>query len=203
MLELLRCMRFNRFAGYLVGAVVVLGGASSAGANVRINEFVVDPQGDYNLSGGITDSDEFFELYNSGNSSVDLGGWRLELIDTTPATKSLDSIIGAKGYFLIINPVGAQNDNGRLELYDNSNTLVDAVSYGNWDDGNLLDNLPSGNSLLGVLDDSLSRVPDGSSNWIKTYATPGYSNGIIPEPFTASVLGWGVIGLLGSSRRRI
>ena len=170
-----------------------------ANASVKINEIVTDPRQDHNGSGGlISTADEFFELYNPSDSSVDLTNWRLELIDTTPETKTLEGIISPFGYSVIMNPPGQQNDNGRIELYNNSNSLIDEISYGNWNDGNILDNAPSGNVLNGIFDESLSRYPDGSDNWIKTRATPSAPN--VPAPTTGIIFTAGLLSLL--SRRK-
>lgn len=184
----------------LAGAlgVLPLGLPNHANASIKINEIVTNPQQDHDSSGGITGSDEFFELYNPSDSSVDLTNWRLELIDTTPETKTLEGIISPFGYSVIMNPPGQQNNNGRVELYDNASTLVDAFTYGNWDDGNILDNAPSGNILYGLLDESLSRFPDGSDFFIKTRATPGAPN--VPEPISGAILATG--GLLTLLSRR-
>ena len=50
---------------------------------IYINQFNPEPQFDWNVSGTINDDDELFEFYNYGNSSADLSGWILKLIDST------------------------------------------------------------------------------------------------------------------------
>ncbi|MBI5804133.1 hypothetical protein HY450_02725 [Candidatus Pacearchaeota archaeon] len=58
---------------YLLAALTSLGVYSSAKADtIKINEFVVDPQQDHNSDGSITPSDEFFELYNNSNKTINL-----------------------------------------------------------------------------------------------------------------------------------
>ncbi len=140
---------------------------------IKINEIVVDPQQDHNKSGAITDSDEYFELYNSSKTNTyNLNGWVIELIDTTPETKTLTNIVLApKSFYVIQNPVGAQNNNGEVRLWDNQSNLVDRVCYGTWTGATIT----NGNSSS-LLDESLSRYPDGGSNWIKTLASCGREN---------------------------
>ncbi|MFH1270953.1 MAG: lamin tail domain-containing protein [Nanoarchaeota archaeon] len=193
-------MAFRGLASFLVvGGLAFASYAPVRAGPVYINEAVVDPQQDHSGSGNITPSDEFFELYNSGDSPVSLDGWTLGLIDTTPTVETLSGEIGVRDWFLISDPAGAQNNNGRLELWNDSGGLEDSVSYGNWDDGNILDNAPSGNSSwLG--DESLSRYPDGSGNFIKTYATPGRAN--VPEPMSGLLVLGGLAGLVGFGRRK-
>jgi hypothetical protein len=48
---------------------------------------------------------------------------------------------------------------------------VDFISYGT----NSINGLTNGNAH-GLYDESISRYPDGSPNWVKTYATPGKTN---------------------------
>ena len=138
---------------------------------VIINEFVVDPKQDRNGDGLITGSDEFFELKNSSNQEINLENWSLELIDTTPEYNALEGIIPANGYFVIENPRGAQNDSGEIRIIDNSGNLINSVIYGNWPGSRVFD----GDSR-DKYDESMSRHPDGSTNWVRTYSTPGGRN---------------------------
>lgn len=101
------------------------------------------------ISGNNT-SDDFIELYNSGDTPVDLSGWIIKkrtrfgteyTVITIPSGKS----IPAKGYFLWANSnnnfaasIGADvsstvelDINESVALFDNTNTRVDAVAWGN------------------------------------------------------------------------
>lgn len=153
---------------------------------VKINEFTVDPQSDWDGSGGnATSSDEWIELYNEG-SNVNLTGWRIEMKDGTNETEILDGILSEGDFFVLLNPVGLMNNDGQILLYDSLNNLVDSVSYGNWDDGNSSDNAPDGNAD-DVSNECLARVSDGedsdvdSADFIKTSCTYDYSNTGTPE----------------------
>lgn len=146
--------------GALVVVVVLIFMLPFIVADIFINEFTVDPQTDWDSSGGTTSSDEWFELYNSGVADVDLTGWNLSLNDTTPGIETLSGIIMAGNYFTILNPDGAQNNDGKIILYDNLGILIDKVSYGGWNDSNLLDNAPDGNAN-NANNECLSRINDG------------------------------------------
>src|SRR3989344_3285981 len=164
--------RISHIAGVFLGLIPAFYNQTNAGI-VKINEMVVDPQQDHNGNGIISDTDELIELYNNSEFPVDIAGWRLELIDTTPASTTLEGIITQRGYSLIQNPPGAQNNDGRIEIFDNNGILVDGLSYGNWE-GNTL-GIPNGNAHS-LEDESLSRYFDG---FVKTKATPNYAN--VPE----------------------
>ncbi len=160
-----------------ISSLLLMGFVYSADAQsqeIKINEFVVDPKQDHNQDERISDSDEFFELFNwSFSESYNLTGWKFELVDATPETYYFDNaILAPRSFYVIQNPRGAQNNNGQLKLVDNFENLIDSVTYGNWERRN---SIFDGNSS-GVSDESLSRFPDGSINWIKTYATPGLQN---------------------------
>jgi len=145
---------------------------------VIINEFVVDAIVDRTHDGKTTGSDEYVEIFN--NSFIDtyfLKGWKLESIDTTPTISILkDIVLLPREFYTIQNPLGEQNNNGEIKLFDASGTLVDRVVYGNWDDGSgILSGIPSGKSS-DLSNESCSRYPDGSETWVKTYSTPGIPN---------------------------
>jgi len=148
---------------------------------ILINEFVVDPQTNWNGVGGIGTQDEWFELYNPQPIHIDLTNWTLLLIDSGTSTEILDGIIPALGYLLILDPEGSQSNDGRLELYDADSQLVDVVTYGDYDDGDISDNAPDGNSQ-DLTDECLARVPNGvdtdvdADDFMKTLCTQGFEN---------------------------
>jgi len=152
--------------------------------DVKINEMVVDPKQDHNGDGKITDSDEYFELFNASETeSYNLENWTLNLYDTTPEIVTLKkNIILPKGTVLIMNPLGSQNNSGQITLFDNYGNQIDSITYGSWAGATI----PSGNSS-GLFDESLSRDPDGSTNWKKTIATPGQTNSS-PKDLEAKLL---------------
>src|SRR3989344_3460260 len=159
--------------------VVVSGTVSNSG--VKINEFVVDPQNDWDGVGSVSSSDEWFELYNSGTTPVDLNGWTLQLLDSTNEIEELSGVIPAGGYSVILNPMGQQNNDGRIILIDELGEEIDSLTYGNFDDGNVSDNAPDGNADSNT-NECLTRTPNGidtdndASDFIKAECTFGASN---------------------------
>ncbi|MBI2631600.1 lamin tail domain-containing protein [Candidatus Pacearchaeota archaeon] len=166
-------MRRNIING-VICASLALFSPCVKGGDIKINEIIVDPQQDLNQDGRITSSDEFFELFNkSSDFSYKLKGWKLELIDSTPESITIeDVVLSPRSFYVIQNPKGAQNNDGEIRLYDGVGNLVDSVAYGNWRGEN---KIPNGNAT-GLYNGSLSRYPDGSMNWIKTYSSMGTEN---------------------------
>lgn len=157
-------------------------------ATVLINEFVVDPQTDWNNNSAISDgSDEWIELFNDGTSAVNLSGWEILFVDTSNETQILNVTISPNGHFVILNPPGSQNNDGQLILKNSLGEIADKVTYGNWNDGNVSDNAPTGNAN-NQTDECLARFPDGadsnvdSTDFVKTACTYGASNSGASEP---------------------
>jgi len=103
--------------------------------DVVINELMSDPA---------DDDVEWIELYNKANHEIDLTSWWIE--EGSKAKTSLNGTIGASGanrYKVIEKPAGSLNNSGDIIiLYDASGKIIDQIAYGNWDDGNILDNAP-------------------------------------------------------------
>jgi hypothetical protein len=152
-------------------------------SNIVINEFTTDPQTDWGNSGSVetNDDDEFIELFNNNTFPVDITGWILTLIDTTPSTHVIGSSIPANGYFTITNPTGTMNNNGQIQLNNSFGILIDSVTYGNHIDSNISDNSPDGNAN-NVNDECLARFPNGkdtnieSEDFIKTICSFNSTN---------------------------
>lgn len=138
--------------------------------SIVINELLSDP--------GV-ENEEFVELYNTSNVKIDLLGAKLQ--DGGGSVTILDGFIGPKGFFIVEKPKGNLNNSGdEVFLIDPNGVIVDSVSYGSWDDGNIVDN-------AAVVTDpmSLSRLVDGvdSDNDAIDFAvtlniTPGEKNNI-------------------------
>ena len=133
--------------------------ASTAGL-ILITEIVTDPQLDHSESAGgnnapydqtpghgtVSSVDEFVELYNAGPEPLDLTGFTLRLLDTSPSTyvfgttttgvllfsagSSLTSLL-ADGFVLLGNPPGAMNNGITIEINDSSGTTLDSVTVKN------------------------------------------------------------------------
>ncbi|MBI5621648.1 lamin tail domain-containing protein [Candidatus Falkowbacteria bacterium] len=113
--------------------------------DLRLNELVSDP-----VSGG----SEWIEFFNIGNGTIDLKDWTVE--DGSGRKTSLSGSLGAKGLSTVTKPSGALNNSGDIVILKCADTVVDTVTYGDWDDGNTSDN-----AVAAVDPYSLARVQDG------------------------------------------
>ena len=138
--------------------------------DVVINEFLPDPNSDWDGSGDLDyGDDEWIELYNKGNSRQDLSGWRLD--DITTGGTPYYAIPGGAG----INPgqvlvlygsvtgVGLNNAADTVNLMNDVGTVIDFYSYDHSSD-----------------DISYARIPDGAENWEEVATpTPGETNSAV------------------------
>ena len=151
----------------------------SVSANVFINELMPSPNNvDWDLDGSSTSGDEWIELYNKGNVTINLTGWMLN--DSSGKTFIIPSnatpILAANDFFVIYknkksNTYATQielNNNGdTLSLYDNNSMLIDSMSYAS----------NPGNDL------AFGRTTDGSVELANlTYPTPDTKNGDCTVP---------------------
>jgi hypothetical protein len=183
----------KRFRLPILLVILLIGSYNHSSAQLYINEFMASN------SGTIVDPDnkqtaDWIELYNKGNSQVDLGG--CYLTDNLKKPKKWKIPVGIKiaanGFLLFwadttntgYHTNFALSASGeQIGLSDQSGKLIDSVEYGVQD--NALFNYGSGSivvldsTLLGVPDPNISmgRKPDGSSDWVLfTTPTPGKSN---------------------------
>ncbi|NIA11783.1 MAG: hypothetical protein GWP10_19180, partial [Nitrospiraceae bacterium] len=105
-------------SAFTVMSVENVSGASAS--NVAINEIMYDP-----VSGN-----EWIELFNSGDSTVNLTGWTIK--DAANNTfGDLTNVEIPAGKCVIVNGTGAilNNDNDEIHLFDNTMAEVDNVTY--------------------------------------------------------------------------
>ncbi len=165
-------------------------------AQIVINEFMASN------TGAIVDPDnqqtaDWIELYNKGNSLVDLSGYHLtdNLKKTTKWEIPAGTQLAANGYLVFwadttnsgLHTNFALSASGeQIGLSDKSGVLIDSVQYGVQD--NALSNYGAGaidvvdTTLLGIPDANISmgRKPDGSNDWLLfTSSTPGAPNNTI------------------------
>jgi len=161
-------------------------------AQVKINEFVTDPQTNWDgVGSNPSQNDEWIELFNNESEAVNLTGWNISLIDGTNRAYILSEIISSDDYVVIVDPAGtgSQSDDGQIILYDNFGREVDSVSYGNWNDGNINDNTPDG-TADDENNECLSRIPNGidtnndSADFVKNRCTFNSTNLINFIPVT-------------------
>lgn len=122
---------------------------------IVITEVVTDPQQDHNESSGgngvlfdffpgngsVTTSDEYIEIYNGTEESVDLSGWSLNMVDDNTQKQTLDdsgwhhsfSKDGSldsfqPGEVLVLgNPNGSLNNTVLIELADANGEIIDSI----------------------------------------------------------------------------
>lgn len=153
-----------RYSIYLLSIFLAV---NLAGANVLINEMLPNPTTDWNENGDVSGmDDEFIELYNSDNESVDISGYVLKdaVYRSTPGEYKLPegTVIGPKGFLLIFvstSGVFQGNDGDAIKLYDPSGKLVDEKKYDATKE-----------------DVSFARIPDGGEWGNSTAPTPGKPN---------------------------
>lgn len=157
----------------ILTVVLVFIFSSSAHALVIINEIFADPAaglaGDANNDGVRSASDdEFVELLNDGESSVDISGWLMKDALQTRHVFSSNTILLPYEYIVIFgggNPnlpsvkwqkastgaLNLNNTNETVSLFNNSSSLINQVSY----------------TTLANNDQSMVRFPEtASSNFV-------------------------------------
>jgi len=219
-----------------IATVLFLTTGSACAGTLGITEVVTDPQADHSENAGgngiafdavpgtgtISSSDEFIELYWAGDAAVDLTGYRLDFLDTSPSSYvfgqstagtlrfSSNSKLTAllpRGSVLLGNPPGALNNNIRIELLTPSGELSDVWDlFGPGLDGNATGpddeavalRIPAGGSLFHTsitplwVEESAPRDPAGA---------PGTPAAVTPEPATAWLCALSVVAALLARRR--
>lgn len=129
---------------------------------------------------------EYIELYNNGNTPVDVLGWKVSdiagsnevfyTISTTTGSGKANSLSGstiipANGYLLLtMNDSSTLNNSGdTVRLYDDNDVLQDIHAY---------PSVPEAKSVV--------RFPDGIGFWIDPEPTPGEANIISIEDLEAA-----------------
>jgi len=144
------------------------------------NTVITDPQGEY---------DDWIEIYNAGNGSIDIGGMYLtdDLEDPTkwriPDNVPALTAISPKGFILI----WADNDTDQSGLHASFELSATGEELGLFDtDGTtLIDSIIFDEQSADI---SYGRYPDGTDNWrYMVLTTPGSKNisiyqGIVEEP---------------------
>ena len=190
----------------------------AAADSIRITEVVTDPQADhsenvggngvpYDLlpgTGTISSVDEFVELFNAGDTPVDLTGFTLAFLDATPGSytfgdatgtgtllftggSSLEQVLPG-GFVLLGNPPGALNNSLEIELRDPLGALLDHLTVTN---GNATSALDEAVARLWTADGFLDEAQQAP-------ISPLSSGAPVPEPGGLVWLGLSV--LAGASR---
>lgn len=153
---------------YFSDNVTISGNTFTAGVSsdtdIILNELIPNPVGDDDaaMPGG-----EWIELYNTGDWSIDVSGWKLvdddsDEIVISGTNTTAGTIVPSHGYLVVYRNGDTQfnldNDNDSISLVEGSSTIDNFTYLG-----------VSGNQ-------SRARVPNASSTWIQTTPTKGGAN---------------------------
>lgn len=140
-------------------------------ANLVINELMIDPTMDWNDDGNVSDDDEWIEIWNNGNESVELSDYYLEDNDGA-STQLFGSVEPNSGIIFYGSDfdlsLGNAGDEVKLvwnsssEIANGSMVVIDRVEYGN--PGSGPDDTILSNAPLPPSGASISLFPDGDDN---------------------------------------
>ncbi len=133
-------------------------------------------------------NDEWIELHNPGNASVDVSGWTLNATDGTPSI-TLSGTIAAGGFFLLertddttvagvaANQIytGAMSNSGEvLELRDGGSALIDSVDA--WHAGDNATKAAMSRKTASAAGTDASNWENATATYSGGYGTPGVAN---------------------------
>ena len=192
----------------------------AAADSILITEVVTDPQADHSENSGgngvpydlfpgagtISSVDEFVELFNAGGAPLDLTGFELAFLDTTPSSYVFGSTTGTGtllftsgssleqvlpgGFVLLGNPPGSLNNSIEIELRDPLGALLDLLLV---EDGNATSGLDEAVARLRTSQGFLDETQRAPISPLGPDASP-----VVPEPGGLAWLGLSV--LAGASR---
>lgn len=123
-------------------------------SQVIINEFMPHPRSDWNNDGQVDSGDEFIELMNVGNASINLQGWRLDDQNGDSSPYTLGSVDLAPGarlvFFASQTGLLLSNRSDSVRVLKANGSISDAYTY----------------TTVPVPDQSWCRLPDGKPTWV-------------------------------------
>ena len=147
-------MRVFRGITWAIVGAIWLGIVSGTTGQIVINKVVKEQRDGLNDGASVNpDVREFIELYNAGNSAVDLGGWRVNQINLVNGASDLSDTISSgmlgPGEYFVIGSAGVPSVDFTpidgeiftdiaarvLELRNSAGALQDAVAYDVWRTG--------------------------------------------------------------------
>ncbi|HEY43042.1 MAG TPA: lamin tail domain-containing protein [Anaerolineae bacterium] len=144
---------------------------------VRINEVLIRPHYDWEGEGKASTGDEFIELYNHGESTIFLGGWRLDdILDGGSRPYILPGVTLAPGdyvaFFRSRTHISLNDRGDSVHLLAPNGRIIDQIRYLRVRAYNL----------------SYGRLPDGSAQlFYGLWPTPGGPNVLFVEPGSESL----------------
>jgi len=195
--------------------------AAAAADPLRITEVVTDPQADHSENAGgngtpydafpgtgtISTVDELVEVFHAGAEPLDLTGYVLDFLDSSPsqyvfgvtaggvlrfsAGSSLEALLPG-GYVLLGNPPGALNNVVDIELRAPAGGLVDRLAV-------------TAGAATSALDEAVARAWTGTGYLARTRREPISPLGpgpAVPEPGPLLLLGLSALAGAAAMRRR-
>ncbi|MCX6778633.1 MAG: lamin tail domain-containing protein, partial [Candidatus Magasanikbacteria bacterium] len=123
---------------------------------------------------------EWVELFNASTSSIDISGW---FILDNSSTTTLEGEIAPLGFWVVEFSSRLNNSGDQVVLKDGDEEIIDKVVYGEFNDGNLGDNLvapEAGQSLARNIDGVATGVNQTDFS-LTTTPTKG-DNNVIKKP---------------------
>jgi len=152
------------------------------GATVVLNEHLPAPRSvDWDGDGQATRDDEWVELFNPGNVTIELRGWQLDDVadgGSAPFTFPAAAVIAPGGHLVVFkreSNLSLNNDTDSVRLLRPDGAVADAHAYSN-----------------AKPDQSFARQADGVGPWTDTLVpSPGGPNGgsVTPPPGPSATTG--------------
>ncbi|MGC9049126.1 MAG: lamin tail domain-containing protein [Patescibacteria group bacterium] len=126
--------------------------------------------------------EEWIELYNKTDYVLDLSNWTIE--DNTGKPKVLsDLVLTIHGYLVLKKGEHfnfSLNNGGDILILKNRETIIDQITYGDFEDGYLLDNAPNPGQSKSIGRDPQSQDTNNDKNdfFLCKNITPGQRNEI-------------------------
>ncbi len=98
--------------------------------HLTINEFVSDP----------SSGNEWVEIFNPTENNIELPG--CYIFDGSNTKKILSGTIYSNDFYVLEITSSLLNNDGDVIVLNCSSQIIDKVAYGNYNDGNILDNAP-------------------------------------------------------------
>lgn len=136
---------------------------------VVISEFVSDP---------ISGEREWVELYNRSDEVIDLDGW--QLLEGSEQVTKLDGVLLPDTY-IVFKKSSLNNSGDQLVLRAPDQVVVDSVTYGDFDDGDISDNAPATQDPFSIIrkDVSVDYNDDAREFAVTTFVTKEKPNVLI------------------------
>jgi hypothetical protein len=184
---------------------------STNAGSIIITEIMPNPKAVFDNHG------EWFEIYNSGSTSLDLNGWT---VSDNAASSTITSLTIDPFAYLVFGVDSDYTTNGNvninwqytglilansgdvISIYDDGSNLIDAVAYTSFPYGSGVSMELDQNFYDATLNDIKSNWAAATTSWAvgSDFGTPGIQ--LVPIPAAVWLFGSGLLGLVGVARRK-